>query len=207
MNAQETPSRRARQALATRSEIVSAAGRLMVLNGYVATSISDIATEAGVAIQTIYNAVGTKAELLAAILERVAAQEDAPDLVSASMRQRIEDARNASEIIRILASWCALVNERTAGVLRVVTEAAVIDPDVGEFARRQDVTRLLGYTEVSAALRSRRGLRTGLSDHEGAAAVWAIGHPQVYRTLVLEVGWSVTAYREWLEKTLHGALL
>ena len=179
----------------------------MVRDGYVATSISAIAAEANVAVQTIYNSVGAKAELLAAILERVAEQADAPELVSASMRKRIDDARNASEIIRILSAWCAVVNERTAGILRVVNEAAVIDPDVAEFARRQDVTRLLGYGEVSTALRTRRGLRTGLSDHEGAAAIWAVGHPQVYRTLVLEVGWSVTAYREWLEKTLHGSLL
>ncbi|KFF60037.1 hypothetical protein JF66_07070 [Cryobacterium sp. MLB-32] len=207
MTEAEQPTRRARQAEATRAEIVSAAGRLMVHNGYVATSISDIAAEAGVAVQTIYNSVGAKAELLAAILARVAAQSDAPDLVSASMREKIEGARNASEIIRILAAWCSAVNERTAGVLRVVTEAAVIDPDVAEFARRQDVTRLRGYGEVAAALRVRRGLRAGLSDHESAAAIWAIGHPQVYRTLVLDVGWSVTAYREWLEKTLHGALL
>lgn len=207
MNSGETPQRRVRQAEATRAEIVSAAGRLMVRNGYVATSIGDIAAEAGVAVQTIYNSVGSKAELLAAILARVAAQSDAPDLVSASMREKIDGARNASEIIRILAAWCAVVNERTAGILRVVNEAAVIDADVAEFARRQDVTRLLGYAEVAAALRTRRGLRVGLSDHESAAAVWAIGHPQVFRTLVLEVGWSTAAYREWLEKTLHGALV
>lgn len=207
MSDDRIPTKRARQAESTRADIVSAAGRLMVHNGYVATSIGDIAAEAGVAVQTIYNSVGTKAELLAAILERVAAQSDAPDLVSNSMREKIDGARNPSEIIRILAAWCAVVNERTAGILRVVNEAAVIDPDVADFARRQDVTRLLGYGEVAVALRIRRGLRAGLSDHESAAAVWAIGHPQVFRTLVLEVGWSVTAYREWLEKTLHGALL
>ncbi|KGJ78586.1 hypothetical protein GY21_06580 [Cryobacterium roopkundense] len=207
MNDNQVPTRRALQADATRTEIVSAAGRLMVHNGYVATSIADIAAEAGVAVQTIYNSVGSKAEILAAILERVAAQSDAPDLVSASMRDKIDGARNASEIIRILAAWCSVVNERTAGVLRVVNEAAVVDPDVAKFARRQDVTRLLGYSEVAAALRVRRGLRAGLSDHESAAAIWAIGHPQAFRTLVLEVGWSVSAYREWLEKTLHGALL
>jgi len=186
---------------------VSAAGRLMLRRGYVAVSIGDIAAEANVAVQTIYNSVGSKAEILAAILDRVAEQEDAPDLVSASMRQKIDHARNPSEIIRILAAWCSVVNERTAGILRVVTEAAVIDPDVGEFARRQDVTRLHGYGDVATVLRMKRGLRTGLSDHEGAAAIWAIGHPQVYRTLVLEVGWSADAYREWLEKSLHGALV
>ena len=199
--------RRERQAAVTRADIVSAAGRLMLARGYVAVSISNIAHEANVAIQTIYNSVGTKVDVLAAILERVAQQADAPDLVSATMRQKIDEARNPSEIIRILATWCFLANERTAGILRIVTEAGVSDPDVAEFARKQDVTRLRGYGDVARVLRVRSGLRTGLSDHEGAAVIWAIGHPQAYRTLVLEVGWSADAYTEWLQKSLHAALL
>jgi hypothetical protein len=27
-----------------------------------------------------------------------------------------------------------------------------------------------------------------------AAAIWAIGNPAVYRTLVLDLGWSIAAY-------------
>ncbi|MDJ0348178.1 TetR/AcrR family transcriptional regulator [Cryobacterium sp. PH29-G1] len=199
--------RRAAQAASTRAEIVMAAGRLMLERGYVGTSIAAIASEAGVVVQTIYNSVGSKAELLAAVLERVAEEPDAPALLSGATRERIAGARTATEVIRILARSSALVNERTSGILRIVSEAAVVDPDVGEFEQKRDAARLHGFGEVAVALREKRGLRGGISDHEAAATMWALAHPHTYRTLVLSLGWSTEAYLSWLEKSLLAALL
>ncbi|MDJ0377746.1 TetR/AcrR family transcriptional regulator [Cryobacterium sp. PH31-L1] len=199
--------RRAAQAASTRAEIVMAAGRLMLERGYVGTSIVAIAAEAGVVVQTIYNSVGSKAELLAAVLDRVAAEPGAPALLSGATRERIAEARTATEVIRILARSSALVNERTSGILRIVSEAAVVDPDVGEFEQKRDAARLHGFGEVAAALREKRGLRGGLSDHEAAATMWALAHPHTYRSLVLSLGWSTEAYLNWLEKSLLAALL
>lgn len=199
--------RRAAQAASTRAEIVMAAGRLMLERGYVGTSVAAIAAEAGVVVQTIYNSVGSKAELLAAVLDRVAAEPGAPALLSGATRERIAEARTATEVIRILARSSALVNERTSGILRIVSEAAVVDPDVGEFAQKRDAARLHGFGEVAAALREKRGLRGGISDHEAAATMWALAHPHTFRTLVLSLGWSTEAYLNWLEKSLLAALL
>ena len=199
--------RRAAQAASTRGVIVMAAGRLMLERGYVGTSVAAIAGEAGVVVQTIYNSVGSKAELLAAVLDRVAAEPGAPALLSGATRERIAEARTATEVIRILARSSALVNERTSGILRIVSEAAVVDPDVGEFEQKRDAARLHGFGEVAAALREKRGLRGGISDHEAAATMWALAHPHTYRTLVLSLGWSTEAYLNWLEKSLLAALL
>ncbi|TFD21586.1 TetR/AcrR family transcriptional regulator [Cryobacterium sp. TMS1-13-1] len=199
--------RRAAQAASTRAEIVMAAGRLMLERGYVGTSVAAIAAEAGVVVQTIYNSVGSKAELLAAVLDRVAAEPGAPALLSGATRERIAEARTATEVIRILARSSALVNERTSGILRIVSEAAVVDPDVGEFEQKRDAARLHGFGEVAAALREKRGLRGGISDHEAAATMWALAHPHTFRTLVLSLGWSTEAYLNWLEKSLLASLL
>ncbi|WP_104130773.1 TetR/AcrR family transcriptional regulator [Cryobacterium sp. N21] len=199
--------RRAAHAASTRAEIVMAAGRLMLERGYVGTSVAAIAGEAGVVVQTIYNSVGSKAELLAAVLDRVATEPGAPALLSGTTRERMAEARTATEVIRILARSSALVNERTSGILRIVSEAAVVDPDVGEFEQKRDAARLHGFGEVAAALREKRGLRGGLSDHEAAATMWALAHPHTYRSLVLSLGWSTEAYLNWLEKSLLAALL
>ena len=199
--------RRAAQAASTRAEIVMAAGRLMLERGYVGTSVAAIAAEAGVVVQTIYNSVGSKAELLAAVLDRVAAEPGAPALLSGATRERIAEARTATEVIRILARSSALVNERTSGILRIVSEAAVVDPDVGEFEQKRDAARLHGFGEVASALREKRGLRGGISDHEAAATMWALAHPHTFRTLVLSLGWSTEAYLNWLEKSLLASLL
>jgi hypothetical protein len=45
-----------------------------------------------------------------------------------------------------------------------------------------------------------------MSDADAAAAIWSLGHPQTYRTLVGDAGWSVKAYREWLVRSLSAAL-
>jgi len=208
MSTTENPAktRRNAQSAATRAAIIDAAHRLMLERGYIPTSISAIAEEAGVAVQTIYNSVGNKADLLSAVLDRAAAGPDAPALVPAVMRQRAADARNAVEIIRVLTDWFVEVHARTAVVFRVIEQAAAVDPDVARLELRRAAQRLHNYGEAASALRDRNGLRNGLSDHEAAAAIWALGHPQVYRSLVIDLGWSVGTYRDWLGKALQGAL-
>lgn len=200
--------RRNVQTAATRLEIARAARRLMLERGFIPTSIGAIAAEAGVAAQTIYNAIGSKADVLLAVLELTEAGPgaDAPTLVPAALRTRVAGARSAADVIRTLSAWFAEVNERSAGVFRLLGQAAAVDPDFARLEDRRATQRLHSLGDAAAALRARHGLRSGLSDHEAAAAIWAIGHPQVYRALVVDIGWSTAAYREWLEKTLRAAL-
>lgn len=183
-----------------------AAGRLMLQGGYVSSSIGAIATEAGVAVQTIYNSVGGKADLLWAVLDLAAAGPHAPALVPAELRQRVGRAATAPEIIRVLADWFLEVNERTANVFLMIAQAAAVDAEIAVLERRRAAARLHNYGETASALRVLRALRGGMTDPEAAAAIWAVGHPQVYRMLVTELGWSPDAYRDWLEKALRGAL-
>ena len=154
----------------------------------------------------LFRSVGNKADLLSAVLDQAAAGPDAPALVPAVMRYRVAAATSASAIIRVLADWFLEVNERTADVHRVIGQAAAVDADVAELERRRAAARLHNYGEAASSLRALRGLRGGMSDHEAAAAIWAVGHPQVYRTLVTELGWAPVAYRDWVEKTLRGSL-
>ena len=178
----------------------------MLRHGYVASSIQAIAGEAGVAVQTIYNSVGGKADLLAAVLEMAAAGPDASAHEPAALRQRVTAARSAPAVIRVLTEWILTVNERTANIFLMVGEAAAVDADVAAFERRRAAASLHNFGEAASSLRALRGLRGGMSDPEAAAAIWAVAHPQVYRTLVTELGWSHEAYGDWLEKALRGAL-
>ncbi|HEX7739487.1 MAG TPA: helix-turn-helix domain-containing protein, partial [Marmoricola sp.] len=54
------PNRREVAAAATREEVLRAARRLFVEHGYAATTINQVAAEAGVAVQTVYSSVGGK---------------------------------------------------------------------------------------------------------------------------------------------------
>jgi AcrR family transcriptional regulator len=194
------------QALAMKTDIAEAALKLMLERGYVATSISAVAAEAGVAVQTIYNSIGNKADVLSAVLDLAAAGPAAPNLVPAVMRERVAATRTPPDVVAVLADWFAEVHVRTAAVFQVIAQAAAVDPEISKLEQRRATQRLVNYGEAAAALRERRGLRRGLSDHEAAALIWSIGHPQVYRTLVGDVGWSLDAYRSWLRTALTAAL-
>ena len=61
--------RRARQAAATRARIIEAAGRLFAERGYGATTIDAVATEADVAVETVYARFKNKRNLLEAYLD------------------------------------------------------------------------------------------------------------------------------------------
>ena len=56
--------RRAMQAEQTRHDILAAARRRFATQGYAATSLKDVATDAGVSVQTLYDSIGSKADLV-----------------------------------------------------------------------------------------------------------------------------------------------
>ena len=65
-----TPSRTARRAAANREAIVDAAEELLVEGGLGAVTVEAVAERADVAIQTVYNRVGRRPEVLVAVAER-----------------------------------------------------------------------------------------------------------------------------------------
>lgn len=200
------PSRRDVQAAATRDDIVEAATRLMLDGGYILTSISAIAREANVAVQTIYNSIGNKAELLSVVLDRLAVGPEAPALEPDVLRFRVAQARTRSQVITVMTDWFVEVNQRTARINQVINQAASVDRDIAEWDERRSARRLHNYGEAASSLRVLHGLRSGLSDPEAAAALWSIGHPQIYRSLVVDIGWSADAYRQWVKTSLTALL-
>ena len=123
----ESPQRRA-QAAATRAQILDAAGRLFVRQGFTATSMASIAAEAGVALKTVYVAFETKSGVLRSLWnlrlrgdgEDRAVQDRAwylDVLAEPDPRRRLLlNARNSRE-----------VKERVDGLFAVIRDAAPTD--------------------------------------------------------------------------------
>lgn len=198
--------RRAVQAQATRDLIVDTASNLFNARGYHATSLTAIAGGAGVVVQTIYNAVGNKAALLNAVLDRTVSGPNAPTAVPEFMRKRMTAARDPAGAVAVLADWLAEVNERAAGVFGLIRQAAAVDPEIADLERRRSLQRLENYREAARAVRERGGLSTATSDGQAAAAIFAIGHPEIYRSLRHDTGWSASDYRAWLSDSLAAIL-
>lgn len=191
------PTLRETLAAATRTQVVAAAAELFAEQGYTGTSIGAIAARAGVAVQTIYNAVGNKAAVLSAVLDAAASGPDAPRLVPEFMSERTRAAPDTAALLDLLADWFVEVNARTASIQQTIRQAAAVDPDAAELERARARQRLRNYGLAAAALRERGGLGA-MTDDEAAATIFTLGHPTAYRTLVIDEGWSPDAYRAWL---------
>src|SRR3954469_18138399 len=68
--------RAAEEREATRTRVVAAAGELFLSRGYVATTMADIARTAGVALQSVYAAGQSKADLLHLVTDVAVAGDD-----------------------------------------------------------------------------------------------------------------------------------
>ena len=168
----------------TQRAIVEAAARLFAESGYQQASIVQIAAAAGVAVQTVYNSVGGKRELLSRVLDFAAAGDRAPQPVPEFMRRMAEAETDPRCIIDQLVQFWEDALARTAPVFRILREAAVVDADAAALERRRAAQRLRNYGQAAELLAARGVLREGLTLDAAAATIFAIGHPETYRALV-----------------------
>jgi AcrR family transcriptional regulator len=202
--------RRARGRLsvqASRREILEAAHRLFLQQGYVATSVPAIAAEAGVAVQTIYNTVGSKREVMGGVIELTVRGPDYPAAPSESVGARIRATSDPDRILELLVDWLTAAHERTTAISIAIREGAAVDPELAELEQTLADQRFAGYREAAQELARRGGLRKGLSPDQAAATIWSLGHPDNYRFLLKSRGWSPRRYRRWLTDALSAALL
>jgi AcrR family transcriptional regulator len=191
----------------TQRVIVQAAAALFLERGYHATSIGQIAARAGVVVQTIYNSIGSKRDVLSRALDFAAAGERAPVPVPQFMREQAELEPDPVRVIEQLVEFWQGALPRTAPMFRVIREAAAIDPEAATLERDRAAQRLRNYQTAAGLLDRRGALRDGLTIRQAAAAIFAIGHPDTYRTLVLDGDWNERQWAEWARTTLQGALL
>ena len=191
----------------TQRTIVQAAARLFAAHGYHATSITRIASEAGVAVQTIYNSIGSKRDILSRVLDFAAAGNRAPTPVPQFMRKDTEQEPDPRRIIAQLVEFWRGALPRTAPVFRIIREAASADPEIAALERTRTAQRLANYEQAAQLLAQRKALRAGLTIDQAAAAIFAIGHPDTYRALVLDGTWTNNTWATWAQTALEAALL
>jgi hypothetical protein len=97
---------------------------------------------------------------------------------------------------------------RTRGmVFRIIREAAAADPEIAALEQGRSAQRLRNYRQAAQLLAGRNALRPGITTESATAMIFAIGHPETYRELVLDRSWDEDAWRNWAQATLEAALL
>lgn len=195
---------REQQAKTARKLIASAALEAFLEDGFVATTMSDIAERAGVARQTVYNLFESKAALLiAAIGDRVEGSEQRS---RAEDNQAVRDADSPDEMIELFARSSAGVAERALPVLRIAYEAAVIDGEVAKQLQLNEEHRYQAQSFFIDTLEAKGFLRSDIPTAELKRGFWLLASPQTLVTAI-DSGWSIDTYITWLTQAVRGLLL
>jgi AcrR family transcriptional regulator len=195
------------RARATRRAIVSAATELFVRNGYVVTSIDEIAQRAGVGRATVFT-IGGKAELLK-LAQDFAVGGDDQDvrLVDRPKSREVRASKDARTYFRRYAALVSEIQPRVAPIHEVIRAAAHADPDVAILWKSVNAARRRGADTIVADVTALAPLRAGLDRRRAADLVWLLNDPVQYHLLVQESGWSVKRYEGWLAGALERELL
>src|SRR5438270_238742 len=124
------------------------------------------------------------------VVDGAAAGERAPVPVPQFMRERAESEPDPRRMIAQLVEFWRSALPRTAPVFRIIREAAAADPEIAALERGRSAQRLRNYQQAAQLLADRKALRQRMTIEEAAAAIFAIGHPETYRSLVLDGDWD-----------------
>ena len=200
--------RRERKALANRRRMLDAAEALFTRHGYAATTMTAIADEADMAVQTLYAVFGTKRAILTELVDaRVVGDDHAGSLRDRQDWQAMEREHDPHRQIELFASIATHIARRSAAINEVMAAAAGADPEIAALYERQRHDRHRDERRLARSLARKRALRQELSEMQAADIIWAIATTRTYRALVHERGWTADQYRRWLADLLVGALL
>lgn len=197
-------SSRVEAALGTRRRIIDAAGEILLREGYHAMSVSQLASSAGVSAQTVYNAIGGKADVVKAVYDVMLVGDDAP----VAMQDRPEframsQAPDREAFVRAYAALCATIYERVGPLLGVIlAQGAGGDAGLQDFVATIDQERRTGNTNALNALERAHGLPPRLDRERFIDIVWAVTAPEIYDRFVRRSGWSHRMYAAWLAEAL-----
>jgi AcrR family transcriptional regulator len=196
------PNRREVAAAETRREILRAARRLFAEHGYAGTSLQQIAEESGVAVQTIYSSVGSKAALVLALNDLIDEEADVAQL-AAGVLQETDPARLIAQGIHLTRQ----LNQRCGDLIQVLVSAEPAEPDaaaaVADGIRRHEQ----GASAIAQRLAALGALRADTTPARAAAVLSMMTSPASWRQLTHRAGWTFDDSEAWLTASLAQLLL
>jgi AcrR family transcriptional regulator len=190
---------------ATRGRVVEAARDLFLSRGYVATTMADIARNAGVALQSVYTAGQSKADLLHLVTDLAVAGDDR-EIMLVERPEYLAVAAESDPVrqVQMLAALIAATMERLAPVWIAYREAAAVDPKaasnlVAAHRRRRETFETMIRMVPETRLRH--------PYERSADTMWSIGSIDVSLLQRTVLEWDSKQYAQWLSDTLVDQLV
>jgi AcrR family transcriptional regulator len=190
---------RAAQAAQTRQQILDAAGRCFAVSGYVGTTLSDIAAEAGVSVESV-NAHGPKPALLLAAFEQAFALSegqhsifDRPEIVELAAQ-----LTDPVEFLRVACAFLADAAARSARLWLAFYHAAAADRAIKEAFDALSLRVRVDTLRLVLMVGERGGLRCDRPPQQLADELEVLYLPTGYEWLSDKAQWTAEAYGAYL---------
>jgi AcrR family transcriptional regulator len=194
----------------TRRRLLRAAEDEFTERGYIAATVARISARAGVTVQTLYLAWGSKRALLRAYMDAVLAGDDnipypqvQPEMIADVLEGALDDPR---AIVRQIAVLYRQIAERAALGWQLYRDAAASDPEIAADWQALQAVRHETFTTLINHLPA-RSLRPGLTRAAATDTAWVIASPDTYDMLVRTRGYTLDRYQKWVTTSLTTLLL
>jgi AcrR family transcriptional regulator len=185
--------------------ICNAAYRLFTTKGYLATSIEDIAAEAGVARPTVFSAVGPKPMILRTVVDQAAVGDAASiPVADRDWWREALDEPDPHHSVRLHARNMVRIQRSVVPLMKAVEAAAPVDVDAAEIWQRYQDQRRVGMAGFVTRLARKTSLR--VDKQTAIETLWMMA-PDTYWRLVHQRGWTLARYEAWLADLLERVLL
>ena len=186
----------------TRNRLLEAAAEQFPAHGYAGTTVTRLAAAAGVSVQTLYLAWGSKRALLRGYMEQALGGH----LQSPEDTSRRFTGLSPQDRLSELATLVTEIAKRAAIGWTLYRDASAVDPEIAadwnelQMLRHRTFSRILADIPASA-------LADGLTPTSAADTAWTVASPESYDLLVHRLGYSLAEFRDWMTQTLLAALL
>lgn len=170
------------------------------------TTMSAIAREAGVAVQTLYLAFGSKSSILSAALDVAIVGDDEPvPLLERPWVQELQAEEDGRRAVALLCREVATLFRRVAP-LHVTIRAATGDADVARLLEHDQQSRYATQRQCVAILADKPGFNAELGEERAADIVYGLLSEAVFLLFCGDRGWSVEDWTTWVTATLTSQL-
>jgi TetR/AcrR family transcriptional regulator of autoinduction and epiphytic fitness len=198
--------RRAEQAARTRQRVLAAATELFEGQGYAATTVRAVASDAGVSVQTVELAFGSKPRLLKACIDVAIAGDDEPvPVLEREWTEAVRAATSPEELLSAVSRVVGPAQERSAGLVLAVFEGASSDVGLARLSDQMADQRRGTATWVVRELQRTSRLRG--TERESVDSLWTLMDPAVHVRLVRTLGWTRTRYEHWFATSAEHLLV
>jgi AcrR family transcriptional regulator len=196
--------RRAAQARSTRQSILDAASALFIDQGFVATTISAIASRAGTSAETVYATFGSKRLLLAELVDAsIAGGSGAPPVMDQDWVADLRAEPDPRRRLRILTTNGARILARRSALDEVVHSAASADAELAALWDRLKAERYAGQRALLQLVLAGQEPLAAVDLETAVDILYALGSPETYRLLVVDRGWSDARFEQWYAETVE----